>query len=212
MRANDPCRYYSFEMRGDRAVFIRTVRSSVRDVYAALTNPPAGILDVVPAFDGVCVQYDPHVFLFNELRDLLDAKLSNATVSAQQHSSRIVTIPVRYDGPDLHVIAQHARLSMDDVVAIHVSGTYEVQMIGFAPGFGYLTGLDQRLATPRRETPRTHVVAGSVGIGGEFTGVYPVDSPGGWHLIGHTELRMFDAARSEPTMLQPGDIVRFVAT
>lgn len=194
--------------RGDRSVFLKT--DSPRAVYKLLRNLPDGILDVVPALGGIGIHYDPRILLFDDVRELLETRITHKSADEQQ-PSRIINISVQYDGPDLDFVAEHAGISVDDVIALHVSGTYQVAMIGFAPGFAYLTGLDQRLITPRRETPRTHVDAGSVGIGGEFTGVYPVDSPGGWQLIGKTTLRMFDAAREDPTLLRPGDVVRFVA-
>jgi KipI family sensor histidine kinase inhibitor len=100
-------------------------------------------------------------------------------------------------------------MTADEVVRRHAAGDYVVHMVGFLPGFAYLGGLDPRLATPRRATPRTVVPAGSVGIGGQQTGVYPMDSPGGWHLIGRTELRLFDPRRDPPTLLRAGDRVRF---
>jgi inhibitor of KinA len=127
---------------------------------------------------------------------------------------RIVEIPVCYGGafgPDLDDVAERHGLGSDDVVAIHTSGEYLVYMVGFMPGFAYLGGLDERIATPRRRSPRTAVPAGTVGIGGQQTGVYPLVSPGGWNLIGRTPLRIFDPARDEPTLLATGDRVRFRA-
>lgn len=130
------------------------------------------------------------------------------------HTPRTVEIPVRYggdDGPDLAAVAAHCGLSPAEVVARHVAGTYTVAMLGFAPGFPYLVGLDQALATPRRADPRTRVAAGSVGIGGAQTGIYPAAGPGGWQLIGRSDIALFDVARSPPALLRAGDRLRFVA-
>ncbi len=114
-------------------------------------------------------------------------------------------------GPDLADVAARAGIGADEAAARHAAGGYTVAMLGFAPGFPYLLGLDPSLATPRHATPRTRVEAGSVGIGGAQTGIYPASGPGGWRIIGRTPLRLFDAMRDPPTLLRAGDRVRFVA-
>lgn len=127
--------------------------------------------------------------------------------------SRRVDIPVIYggkQGPDLPLVAEHSGLSPKQVVELHASADYVVWFLGFQPGFAYLGGLSPKLAMPRRAEPRVQVPAGSVGIGGELTGIYPLTTPGGWQLIGHTSLALFDASQSEPVLLRPGDTVRFV--
>jgi KipI family sensor histidine kinase inhibitor len=132
---------------------------------------------------------------------------------AQLPASRQVDIPVIYGGeagPDLAVVAEQASLSVSQVVELHSSSEYVVYFIGFQPGFPYLGGLDPRLHTPRRAEPRVSVPAGSVGIGGSQTGVYPLASPGGWQLIGQTPIALFDPLQQPPTLLRPGDTVRFV--
>jgi inhibitor of KinA len=126
---------------------------------------------------------------------------------------RLVEIPVCYGGslgPDLTDLAEQHNLSTDEVVRLHSSAVYLVYMVGFMPGFAYLGGLPERIATPRRASPRTAVPAGSVGIGGQQSGVYPLESPGGWNLIGRTPLQIFDITRDEQTLLATGDRVRFV--
>ncbi|MDZ7279086.1 5-oxoprolinase subunit PxpB [Pantoea eucrina] len=131
----------------------------------------------------------------------------------QQPESQRVEIPVVYggtQGPDLQWVAEHAGLSVQQVVALHSSVDYVVYFIGFQPGFPYLGGLDERLHTPRRAEPRLSVPQGSVGIGGSQTGIYPLAAPGGWQLIGHTPLALFDPRQQPPTLLRPGDSVRFV--
>jgi KipI family sensor histidine kinase inhibitor len=122
---------------------------------------------------------------------------------------RRVRLPISYDGPDLELVAETAGLSVDEVVALHSGAEYTVAFCGFAPGFGYLVGLPEPLRQARLENPRTRVPAGSVGIAGEFTGAYPRSSPGGWRLIGRTTAILFDAKRSDPALLAPGDRVRF---
>lgn len=127
--------------------------------------------------------------------------------------SRRVDIPVIYGGthgPDLPLVAEHSGLSPKQVVELHASVDYVVWFLGFQPGFAYLGGLSPKLAMPRRAEPRVQVPAGSVGIGGELTGIYPLTTPGGWQLIGHTTLALFDASQTEPVLLRPGDTVRFV--
>jgi KipI family sensor histidine kinase inhibitor len=125
-------------------------------------------------------------------------------------ASRLIEIPVRYDGLDLGDVAAHAGLSVGEVVALHTAGEYVALFVGFLPGFAYLGGLDARLAVPRRAVPRAGVAAGSVAIGGELTAVYPLASPGGWNVIGRTDAVMFDARRSPAAAIAPGDRVRFV--
>ena len=124
-------------------------------------------------------------------------------------SERALTIDVMYDGPDIAELAFAAQVSIDDVVRLHATGTYEVAFCGFSPGFGYLRGIDQRLHVPRRDTPRTSVPAGSVGVAAGYTCVYPSASPGGWYLIGHTTTVLWDAERDPPALLSPGRRVRF---
>ncbi|WP_440026281.1 5-oxoprolinase subunit PxpB [Chromobacterium amazonense] len=128
-------------------------------------------------------------------------------------AGRVVEIPVHYGGaagPDLQEVARHCGLSSRQVVARHSAVEYTVFFLGFQPGFAYLGGLDPALATPRRATPRQQVPAGSVAIGGSQTGIYPADAPGGWQIIGHSDMVLFDPARQPPSALQPGDIVRFI--
>jgi len=147
--------------------------------------------------------------------DLLQARIEQLVreSSAQgQDSARIIELPICYDGeygPDLPEVARHAGLSSDEVIARHLQSEYLVAMLGFSPGFPYLRGLPPELATPRRATPRLQIPAGSVGIAGTQTGIYPQATPGGWQLIGRTPARLFALDQSPPALLQPGDRVRF---
>lgn len=177
---------------------------------------PAWLRDIVPGYSSLALFVDddggaddPLAPAEAWLRGQLDAMPERSAAAPM----RVVEIPVRYggeDGPDLEAVARHAGLGPEDVVARHAGGVYSVAMLGFAPGFPYLLGLDPALATPRRATPRTRVPAGSVAIGGAQAGLYPQDSPGGWQLIGRTDLVLFDATRDPPSLLSPGDRVRFV--
>lgn len=133
-------------------------------------------------------------------------------LSGERSAGRTVEIPVVYGGsagPDLDNVARHTGLSVNEVIARHSGAEYVVYFLGFLPGFAYMGGLDTSLATPRHTTPRVSIPAGSVGIGGEQTGIYPMASPGGWQLIGRTSLQLFDPAQQPPTLLRPGDRVRF---
>ena len=163
-----------------------------------------GVEDVVPGARTVLVRTTP-----GRAPDLSwAASCSPPDVSAR--AGREVEIRVHYDGPDLDDVAARAGIGPDDVVALHTGAVYTVAFTGFAPGFGYLTGLPEPLRVPRRSSPRTRVPTGAVGLAGEFTGVYPRPSPGGWQLIGHTEQTLWDATADPPALLTPGDRVRFV--
>ena len=132
------------------------------------------------------------------------------TLETLPPASRIIEIPVVYDGPDLQAVSSHTGLSQADVVQLHSQPLYFVQCLGFLPGFPYLSGLDSRLSVPRKHNPSMRVTAGSVAIGGTSTGIYPADSPGGWHIIGRTNARLFNPDSQPETLLMPGDQVRFV--
>ena len=176
-----------------------------------------GVLDVVPAYTTLALHYDPAAVgagmpPYEALVETIDAWLKTQT-AAPPPAGRLIEIPVCYGGvfgEDLEALAQQRNLSVEEVIAIHSGATYHVHMLGFVPGFAYLGGLDARLATPRRDTPRPHVPAGSVAIGGAQTGVYPLDTPGGWQLIGRTPLQLFKPDALPPSLLNAGDAVRFV--
>lgn len=169
-----------------------------------------GVLDVVPAYASLAVYYQSSDERANELtaklRELVETAATLAPAAGQ---SRLITIPVRYDGPDLRDVGDKTGLSADQIIAAHGATEYRVYMMGFAPGFAYMGDLDPALHLPRRESPRTRVPRGSVAIAGSQTAVYPLETPGGWHLIGSTELVLFDAACDPPCLLAAGDRVRF---
>ncbi|WP_112262830.1 5-oxoprolinase subunit PxpB [Lentzea terrae] len=175
--------------------------SEVAAVRAALQGLE-GIEELVPAARTVLVK--------GALKQVRDALATADLTKVPAHHSREITIPVSYDGPDLELVAETAGISPEEVVELHTGATYEVAFCGFAPGFGYLTGLPKELQQPRLDSPRTKVPTGSVGIAGEFTAAYPRATPGGWRLIGRTEITLFDPKAATPALLQPGDQVRFV--
>lgn len=179
------------------------------------------IRNLHPAYSSLLVDFDPlqlsHAELAERIRSAVNPPGATSPAELQtphRYSARTITVPVCYEpafGPDLEDVATHHGISQDDLIRLHTSPTYLVYFLGFSPGFAYLGGLDPKLATPRLATPRQHVAAGAVGIAGEQTGVYPVDSAGGWRLIGRTPLRLFDSAAAQPSLMRPGDHVRFRA-
>jgi 5-oxoprolinase (ATP-hydrolysing) subunit B len=178
---------------------------------AAQAREWPGVGEVLPGMNNLTLTFDPTAI---EL-DALMAQVLAAwpKLSAKAVEGRLVEIPVAYGGehgPDLGDVAAHTGLTPAEVVRRHSAGEYVVYLLGFLPGFAFMGGLAPELATPRRAEPRTAVPARSVGIGGEQTGIYPLVSPGGWQLIGRTSLEMFDPAAESPTLLRPGDRVRFV--
>jgi KipI family sensor histidine kinase inhibitor len=195
---------------GDGAVLLELDDlDAVVGLHAALRHGlPDGVTELVPAARTLLVRFDPQATDARRLGEELEARPFEPGAPP---SGELVEVPVRYDGEDLDEVAQAAGMSADEVVSTHSGGAYVVAFCGFAPGFGYLTGLDERLQVPRRETPRTKVPAGSVAIADTFTAVYPRESPGGWRLIGRTELELWDVERDPPAVLVPGTRVRFTA-
>jgi KipI family sensor histidine kinase inhibitor len=170
-----------------------------------------GVRETVPGMNNLTLVFEWKQHDADELASRL-RRAWDAAVPDVLPQRAPIEIPVRYggpDGPDLAYVAARAGMSEAEVVARHTAAEYVVYFLGFRPGFAYLGGLDPRLATPRRAHPRPRVAPGSVGIGGEQTAVYPLASPGGWQLIGRTRLRLFDPNRTPPTLLMPGDVVRF---
>ena len=220
-----------FSPLGDRALLVHlgttideATHRRVRAVYARLERQRLpGVTELVPAYTSVALHYDPQrvpgdpehesVSAYHRLVALVMSAFTDLR-DEEGVASRLVDIPVCYGGahgPDLEEVARRHGLSGTEVAEIHEGGDYFVYMLGFAPGFAYLGGLSDRIATPRRAEPRTAVPAGSVGIGGSQTGVYPMTLPGGWQLIGRTPLRLFDASRTPPSLLAVGDRVHFRA-
>lgn len=216
----------AFEPLGEDAVLLR-----LGDVIDAGTNGrvhafaaavearrPAWLRELVPAYASLALQVDaaavgPDADAVAFVRRWWQAQDFDAHGEADVDAATL-EVPVCYGGefgPDLSDLAVHAGMTEDEIVERHQAGDYRVAMLGFAPGFPYLLGLDPRLAMPRLDTPRLRVAAGSVGIGGAQAGIYPREGPGGWRLLGRTPLRLFDPARAAPSLLVPGQRLRFVA-
>jgi KipI family sensor histidine kinase inhibitor len=173
----------------------------------------AGVRDIVPAYAAVAIHFDPLRVRLDALADAIEDALAHVDDEDATTGGPLVELPCCYGGsfgPDLHGVASWAGCSESEVVSRHASREYRVCMIGFLPGFPYLAEVDPSIAAPRHPTPRLSVHAGSVGIAGRQTGVYPVASPGGWQIIGRTPVLLFDAARTPPSRLVPGARVRFV--
>lgn len=171
-----------------------------------------GVTDMIPAFASLLINYDPRVVSYAGLRERLE-KLLKLEISGESSKSRVFEIPVCYGGeygPDLQNIADNAGISPEEVIRIHCAKDYLIYMLGFLPGFSYLGGLDERIHTPRLANPRIRIPAGSVGIGGSQTGIYPLDSPGGWQLLGMTPVKTYDPGRKVPILFEAGDYIRFV--
>jgi len=176
------------------------------------SSPLEGIVETVPAYSTLLIHYDPLILTFTKIKEHLSMKLGRLQ-EVLSREARQIEVPVQYDGTygvDLEFVASHCKLTVEEVVRIHSEGTYTVFMMGFTPGYPYMGKLDDRLITPRMDAPRTRVPAGTVAIAGSQTGIYPIDSPGGWRLIGYTSLKLFDPDADVPFLFSPGDRVRFI--
>ncbi|MGU3397456.1 5-oxoprolinase subunit PxpB [Priestia aryabhattai] len=218
---------------GDSALVITFGDSIQYDIHKQIKtckdsielNPFPGFIECVPAFTNLTIFYNPlevvaavkkkekkeFVSPFKVVSSILQSKLENEQTE-KELDHRTVSIPVCYGGeygPDLEYVARHHNLTPEEVTSIHSEGEYLAYMIGFAPGFPFLGGLSEKIATPRRSSPRTSIPAGSVGIAGMQTGVYPISTPGGWQLIGQTPIKLFLPEQNPPSLLQAGDIVKF---
>ncbi|SES18322.1 5-oxoprolinase subunit PxpB [Salipaludibacillus aurantiacus] len=207
---------------GDRAVrmtfgdrLTEKANDSVQAAYSRLDHAELEyISEMVPGYVTLTVYYDPlKAPAYNKmLHQLKNAAKAGQPLESDFSQKRHLILPVYYGGnkgPDLEEVARWNSLETEEVIKRHTGATYRVYMMGFAPGFPYLGELDETLATPRRKTPRKKVPSGSVGIAGPQTGVYSVDSPGGWQIIGHTPVRLFDAGKEEPVLIKAGDLISF---
>ncbi len=171
-----------------------------------------GIIETVPAYATLLVHYDPLILSFSQIKNHLRVKMDQAEEISNREPRRI-EVPTRYGGEhgvDLESVASHLRLSVEEVVRIHSEKIYTIYMMGFTPGFPYMGKLDDALVMPRLETPRTRVPAGTVAIAGSQTGIYSIESPGGWNLIGWTSLQLFNPESDSPFLFAPGDEVKFI--
>lgn len=208
-----------FRIAGDRGLLVEygdaihpEIHLKVRSMTIALEKAgPAGVIEVIPTYRSIIVIYDPSATNASRLKEsvlFLEERLAQIEIPPP----KTVEIPVCYGGelgPDMEFVAKAHHLTPKDVIRLHSEPEYQVYMIGFTPGFPFLGGLRRELHTPRLETPRTRVPAGSVGIANAQTGIYSIDSPGGWQLIGRTPLKVFDPQRQNPFLLQAGDLLKF---
>ena len=173
----------------------------------------AGIVETIPTYRSLLIQYDPGVISYKSLEGKLKKLLARLD-SVEIPPSEVLEVPVLYGGeemgPDLKFVAENAKMSEEEVIKLHSEPEYLIYMLGFTPGFTYLGGLNDAIETPRLKTPRVKIPAGSVGIAGKQTCVYPIDSPGGWQLIGRTPLKMYDADREKPILPEAGQYIKFV--
>jgi len=215
MRYNQP----KFRPMGDRSLLVElgdeispAINQSVQELFVGIDlQKPNGILELVPGYRSLLVICDPLVISLADLEQII-AEIHNDLDPSQLPEPRTVRIPVVYGdpyGPDLVEVAQYHHLSPEEVIAYHTQPIYRVYMIGFTPGYPYLGELPDAIATPRRNTPRTRVPRGSVGIAQKQSGIYSVDSPGGWQIIGWTPVPLFDPRRNPPSLLVMGDRVQF---
>lgn len=220
MKKNSPSIvYYPL---GDSAIVIElgeeisaTIQEHIYSISTILyKNPLKGMVELVPAFTNLTVFYDPLVTNYTTAEQALRQLLHFPIQETFSATPIVIEIPVWYGndaGPDLPAVATHAGISTEEVIALHTANNYLVYMIGFAPGFPYLGGLNEKLACPRKAIPRSTIPAGSVGIAGVQTGIYPIETPGGWQIIGQTPLRLFDVNKNPPALIQAGNHLRFVA-
>jgi KipI family sensor histidine kinase inhibitor len=203
---------------GDSALTVQfgTERSAtlLRQIHAAAAHLRERRLqhveDIVPAYLAISVFYDGLAATYEEMKSQVLAAIAGmTTASAAAAPGREHVIPVHYEGADLEYVAVQCGITVDRVIAAHTGREYSVDVLGFVPGFAYMSEVDPAIQLPRRAEPRARVRAGSVAIAGSHTGIYPLDTPGGWHILGTTTVRLFDATREEPALLSPGDIVRF---
>ncbi|MCA0970486.1 5-oxoprolinase subunit PxpB [Halobacillus litoralis] len=174
------------------------------------THPIEGVTEWVPAYTTLTLYYNPSVITYRALQDSLQRIFQNVQEQREAASASLVYIlPTYYGGEDLSFVAEKNGLTEEEVVRIHSSEDYLIYMMGFVPGFPYLGGMSDQIATPRRDDPRPEIAPGSVGIAGSQTGVYPLTSPGGWQLIGRTPVKLYDPDQEEPILLESGHYIRF---
>lgn len=205
---------------GDRSIVMEFGNSISPEINARIRNmvmamdkyDSLGIEEIIPTYRSILIIYDPLIIDYNHIIEKLkeiEANLGNI----DEGEIRIVELPTVYGGkygPDIEFVAEHNNLTVDEVIKIHSSTDYLLYMLGFTPGFGYLGGMSEKIKTPRLQVPRTKIPAGSTGIAGKQTGIYPIDSPGGWQLIGRTPVKLYDPMAEPPVLLNAGDYIRFI--
>lgn len=206
---------------GDKAIVMefgneisKEINAKIRSVVRFLEEKHIdGIEEVLPTYRSILIMYDPIKAEYDEIVRILE-DLGNKISLGEKEEIRIVEIPTLYGGefgPDINFVAEHNNIAVDEVIKIHTGTDYLVYMLGFTPGFTYLGGMSDKIAAPRLSTPRKKIPAGSVGIAGSQTGMYPSETPGGWQLIGRTPLKLYDPLKEPPVLLNAGDYVRYVS-
>lgn len=207
-------------MSGDKGLVVEfgneiseAVNKKVRNLYLAIQKDQmSGIYEMIPTYRSLFIQYNPMEIEVNSLIEKLK-KIEKSLDNIDLPKPRIIEIPTAYGGEfgeDIKFVLEHNGMNEDEVIKIHSSVDYRIYMLGFSPGFPYLGGMSEKIETPRLKTPRTKIPAGSVGIAGKQTGIYPMESPGGWQLIGRTPIKLYDPRSQTPIILQAGDYIRFV--
>ncbi len=201
---------------GDSAIIIKAgesispeINRVIRSLLDRVTKAAIpGVTDFIPSYNELMICYDDSIISYVNLLSMLRS-LEQSAGEERLLERAIIEVPVLYDGPDLEEVAAHNKLTIKEVIELHSAPEYLVYMLGFTPGFCYLGGMDPKIATPRKATPRVKIPAGSVGIADMQTGIYPLDSPGGWQLIGRTPLRLFDPSKKPEFLFRIGDRLRF---
>lgn len=211
---------HSFLQNGDSAVTVQFKNEISKEVNSYVTslcaeienNKIKGVIEYIPTFCSVSVLYDCTLISAKKLISKLEKIIKNIKITTSR-KAKLYEIPVCYDdcfALDMGNVCEHSHLTREEVIARHSGRDYLIYMLGFLPGFAYLGGMDEALATPRLDSPRSEIFEGAVGIGGEQTGIYPVASPGGWQLIGKTPVKVYDKERENPILYSSGDYIRFV--
>ncbi len=206
---------------GDKALVMefgnqisKDINAKIRNVMRQLSEVEiSGIEELLPTYRSIMIMYEPLKIEYDNLVSKLEM-LSDTKAESGEEEIRIVEIPTMYGseyGPDIEYVAEHNHITVDEVIKIHTGTDYLVYMLGFTPGFTYLGGMSEKIATPRLPSPRTAIPAGSVGIAGSQTGMYPSETPGGWQLIGRTPVKLYNPESEPPVLLNAGDYVRYVS-
>lgn len=209
--------YLRYLVSGESAITLEVgneisekINLRVRQLNIAIDKAQiTGITELIPTYRSIKIDYNPSKIKYNVLvkkLEILEKQLSDIDID----KPKVIEIPVLYQGPDLKYVSEYNNISTNEVVRIHSSKEYLIYMLGFTPGFPYLGGMSETIATPRLEKPRSKIEAGSVGIAGSQTGIYPIESPGGWQLIGKTPLKLFNSKKENPFLLESGNYLKFV--